>query len=132
MDEKTQLLSTFTTTTLLDSTITAIQYTYKLTFGKLYVLENVDDPTQLIITYNIVKNQAPLIPLDSTVSVHRKKLTNSIYTINAINRLIEEKNNGILDTKYRINWNEFENTVLVTAQTKLKIIPTRLVKIVTV
>jgi len=129
MNEKTQLLSTFTSTTLLDATGRAIQDRYTLTFNKLYVLENVDDTSQLIITYNILKPRTAIVPLESTVSVHRKKLTNTIYTINAINRLIEEKNNGVLDKNFRVNWDELQNMVLVTAHGRLKMITTNLVQI---
>jgi hypothetical protein len=129
MNEKTQLLSTFTTTELLDATIDDIVRTYKLTFDKLYVLENADDPTQLIITYNISQLHPNVDPLPATVSVHRKKFSNTIYTINAINRLIEEKNNGVLDMSYRINWDELRNMLLITANTRLKKINTQLVTI---
>jgi hypothetical protein len=62
--------------------------------------------------------------------VHRKKQTNTIYTINAINKLIEMKYNGILDKTYRIDWTELQNTVLVTAYGKLKVVNTKLSDII--
>ena len=67
--------------------------------------------------------------LNSTISVHRKKQTNTIYTINALNKLIIEKNNGILDKRFRVDWEELENMVLVTAYGKLKRIPTQVKQI---
>lgn len=132
MDIDSQLLCTFVHVDELDAVIVQIQQAYKLAFNKVYVLENIDDKEQLVLTYNIEKN-IPLTeysPPPSTISVHRKKATNSIYTINAINKLIEEKNNGVLDKSFKINWDELKNMILVTALGKLKVVNTRLLKIV--
>lgn len=131
MELDTQLLCTFTTADEIDSVIDNIQNTYKLVFNKIYVLENINDSKQLVLTYNVSKKlDDRLAPPPSTISVHRKKYTNTIYTINAINRLIEEKNNGILDKSYKIDWGELKNTVLVTAYGKLKVVHTKLSEII--
>ena len=82
------------------------------------------------MTYNIRKTNSNVLPPASTISVHRKKQTNTIYTINAINKLIELKNNGVLDKSFRINWDELKNSVLVTAYGRLKCVSTKLVKII--
>lgn len=129
--EQSQLLCTFTTVDELDTTIEAITNTYDLLFNKIYLLENTEDISQLILTYNVRKDDTiRSMPIPSTISVHRKKITNTIYTINAINKLIEKLNNGKLDTSYKINWEELRNMVLVTAYSNLKIINTKLVKII--
>jgi hypothetical protein len=131
MEEQTQLLCTFTTVDGLEKTIDDIKATYKLMFNKVYLLENVEDASQLILTYNVAKSDSlKLTPPPSTISVHRKKHTNTIYTINAINKLIEQKNGGVLDTSYKIDWTELKNMVLVTAYGKLKAINTKLSKII--
>lgn len=131
MNNDTQLLCTFTSVNELENTIDTIKNSYVLVFNKLYLLENVADTNQLILTYNITKSSSiGVSPPPSTISVHRKKLTNSIYTINAINRLIESKNNGILDKSFRIDWSELQNTVLVTAYSRLKIVNTKLSDII--
>lgn len=130
-NESTQLLCTFTSSDMLEETLENINSSYRLVFNKLYVLENVHDTSQLVLTYNITKNISENnVPPASTISVHRKKQTNTIYTINAINKLIEMKNNGILDKTYRIDWNELQNTVLVTAYGKLKVVNTKLLEII--
>jgi hypothetical protein len=116
---------------MLEETLNIINSSYKLVFNKLYLLENIQDVNQLVLTYNITKDiSRNSIPPASTISVHRKKQTNTIYTINAINKLIEMKNNGVLDKTYRIDWNELQNTVLVTAYGKLKIVNTKLIEII--
>ena len=131
MNEQSQLLCTFTTKDGVTDTLNAIKSAYKLMFNKVYLLENIEDASQLILTYNVAKTDSlSVTPPSSTISVHRKKHTNTIYTINAINKLIESKNGGKLDTSYRINWDELQNMILVTAYGKLKIVNTKLVKII--
>ena len=127
---QSQLLCTFCDADKLDSTIDHIKIAYNLVFNSIYVLENVDDTNQLILTYNIDSSVPPRgeIP-DSTISVHRKKHTNTIYTINAINKLIISKI-GYLDTSYKIDWAELKNTILVTAYGNVKLVKTKLHKII--
>lgn len=131
MEIETQLLCTFVSVQELNEVVHQIQQTYKLVFNKIYVLENTNDKNQLVLTYNVEKH-TPLngTPPTSTISVHRKKHTNTIYTINAINKLIEEKNNGILDKSFKINWEELKNMILVTAYGKLKVVNTKLSQII--
>ena len=126
---KTQLLSTFCKSDELDDTYKKILDKYEVVFEKIFVLENVEDTNQLILTYNVVNADLRDI-LESTISVHRKKQTNTIYTINAFNKLIMEKNNGILDKKFIVEWTELENTILVTAYGKLKKISTQISEII--
>lgn len=129
--EDTQLLCTFTTVEGLQETLDKITESYDLVFNKIYLLENVDDANQYVLTYNITKSGSnSIVPPPSTISVHRKKQTNTIYTINAINKLIEDKNGGKLDKSYKIDWTELQNTVLVTAYGKLKKVNTKLNRII--
>ena len=131
--DKTQLLATFASRDGIDDIIKQIQEVYTLAFDVVYILDNVDDENQVIITYNIKLNSANAVSstsvVQSTISVHRKKQTNTIYTINALNKLIMEKNDGILDTSYRVEWEELSNMVLVTAYNKLKKINTKIAEI---
>ena len=101
---------------------------YQVVSNKIFILENMEDEQQLILTYNVIEADLNDV-LNSTISVHRKKQTNTIYTINALNKLIMEKNNGILDKRFRVDWEELENMVLVTAYGKLKKIPTQVKQI---
>ena len=133
MKPETQLLCTFCAKKDIESTIEQIKKIYTLAFNSVYVLDNVNDENQAILTYNIdlskpVLGEAP----ESTISVHRKKQTNTIYTINAINKLIEEKNGGVLDKTYKIDWTELQNTVLVTAYGRLKKVNTKISNIITI
>ena len=126
---QTQLLCTFCKRDELEDTCKNITDKYEIAFNKIFVLENVDDTNQFVLTYNVIDADLNDI-LESTISVHRKKQSNTIYTINALNKLIMEFNNGILDKKFKINWDELQNIVLVTAYGKLKKISTQLDEII--
>ena len=126
---QTQLLCTFCKRDELEDTCKNITDKYEIAFNKIFVLENVDDTNQFVLTYNVVDADLNDI-LESTISVHRKKQSNTIYTINALTKLIMELNNGILDKKFKIDWDELQNIVLVTAYGKLKKISTQLDEII--
>ena len=128
----TQLLCTFIASDKLAESLEIIRHTYKLAFNNVYVLENMDEPTQVILTYNIVVGSLnpQYAPPVSTISVHRKKQTNTIYTINALNALIMSKNDGMLDKSYKINWDELRNSILVTAHGQLKTVKTKIQQII--
>jgi len=126
---ETQLLCTFCKREELEETCKKITDKYKVVFDKIFVLQNVEDSTQLVLTYNVVNADLNDI-LESTISVHRKKQSNTIYTINALNKLIMENNNGILDKKFKIDWDTLQNVILVTAYGKLKKISTELDEII--
>lgn len=128
----TQLLCTFIDADKLAESVELIKNSYTLAFNNIYVLENVDNATQLILTYNIVAGslKPQYLPPASTISVHRKKQTNTIYTINALNSLIASKNNGIVDKSYKVDWNELKNSILVTAHGNLKVVRTKISQII--
>jgi hypothetical protein len=131
--QSTQLLATFCTSDTLENILHQIVETYAIAFDTIYVLENVESPESLCCTYNILTDTLPQgqIPF-TTISLHRKKLTNTLYTINALNALVVELNNGKVDKGFSVPWGDFKNTILVTAYGQLKRINTKLQKIVKV
>lgn len=128
---ETQLLCTFIPADKLEENVELIKNSYTLAFNNVYVLENVDDANQLILTYNIIAGslKSQYAPPASTISVHRKKQTNTIYTINALNSLIAGKNGGKIDKSYKIEWDELKNSILVTAHGQLKVVKTKIQQI---
>ena len=130
---RTQLLSTFTTQYNLEQTVMDITKHFKVIFEKIYVLQNEDKPKELICTYNIDKSDdVDFNKVKNTISLHRKKITNTLYTINALNELIMDINNGILDTSYQIPWDIYKNMILISNKEGLSKIPTRILKIINV
>ena len=128
---KTQLLASFTTKEDLDKTIQKIQDAYTIAFGKIYVLQNENNVGELICTYNVDLNAgADYNDVKGTISLHRKKHSNTLYTINALNEVIAELNNGLVDSKFIVPWENFKNTLLVTNTDGLNKINTRIYKII--
>jgi hypothetical protein len=64
--------------------------------------------------------------------VHRKKETNTMYTINALNRLITSLNGGVEDRSYQVNWDDYRNALILTDGNGFKIMTTSLFRIVDV
>jgi len=127
----TQLLCTFTTKTNLDIVLREINKSYTIIFDKIYVLQNEENVEELMCTYNVDSNS----PIDynsveNTISLHRKKFTNTLYTINGLNEVIASLNNGLMDSKFIVPWDDFKNTLLITNNEGLKRINTRIFKIV--
>ena len=127
---KTQLLCTFTTKENLDGAIKEINDAYTIVFNKIYVLQNEDNIKELICTYNVDTTESvDYNKVNGTISLHRKKHSNTLYTINALNECIKNLNNGILDPKFMIPWENFKNMLLITNSDGLNKINTRIYKI---
>ncbi len=128
---KTQLLCTFTTKKDIESTITKISSAYTIVFNKIYVLQNENDINELICTYNVdLQDRVDYNAVDGTISLHRKKHSNTLYTINALNECIKNLNNGVLDNKFVVPWENFKNMLMVTNSDGLNKINTRIYKII--
>ena len=128
---KTQLLCTFCSKYDFDDTIELIKLAANVIFDKIYVFENVDEPNSLICTYNVEKTD-DFIQNNKTMAIHRKKETNTLYTINALNEAIREENDGMLDKKFSLNWSTYQNSLLLSNDQGLNVIRTKLYKIVNV
>jgi len=99
---------------------------YPILFGKIFILSSLDDD-KVIITYNIdYSNFYENIHIPNTILVHRKKQTNTLYTINALNEVIKYLNRGVLDTSYKIPWENYRNCLLLTKELGFKKIKTQL------
>ena len=130
---KTQLLASFTTKDNLENTVKSITDSYIIVFNKVYVLQNEDNIDELICTYNVdVTENIDYNAVKGTISLHRKKHSNTLYTINALNEVIADLNNGIIDSKFIVPWENFKNTLMVTNQDGLNKISTRIYKIVNI
>ena len=127
---KSQLLATFTTKEGLEKTISEIVRSYTIVFSKIYVLQNENNVNELIFTYNVdTQDGIDYNKVDGTISLHRKKHSNTLYTINALNECIKNLNNGVLDNKFMIPWENFKNMLMVTNSEGLNKINTRIYKI---
>ena len=85
---------------------------------------------EYVVTYNVDQGNINDIP-ENTILVHRKKESNTLYTINALNDLIRSLNSGELDTNYRVNWQDYKNCILLTTGGELKKLDTKIHEILT-
>ncbi len=108
---RTQLLCTFAHKTNLDIVIEYIKQNFEVPEKRIFVFSNYDKKTELYCTFNAENNG---YRGKNTISIHRKKETNTLYTVNALNEVIKDLNNGILDKSMIINWENFENSFLLT------------------
>jgi len=128
---KSQLLCTFTTKDNLDDTVKKITDAYSIVFNKVYVLQNENIVNELICTYNVdIGGGVDYNKVMGTISLHRKKHSNTLYTINALNECIKNLNNGVSDNKFMIPWENFKNMLMVTNSEGLNKINTRIYKII--
>lgn len=130
MNKNTQLLCTFTMLDNLENAIKQITSCYTISFNKIYILESVENPNSLYCTYNIDTTVAIIPPIPpTTISLHRKKITNSLYTLNGLNAYIASMNNGKADKDFVVEWEGLKNCLLLTTYNQLRIIPTKLKEI---
>lgn len=127
---KTQLLCTFTNKNELQTTLQNIRESYVIVYNYIYILQNKSNLDELYVTYNINTEYKPSQPLQDTILIHRKKESNSLYTINALNQLVREENGGVLDKTFAIDWQKFKNSIILTNTEGTKKIQTRIFEVI--
>lgn len=122
MNQKTVLLASFISRTELDSTLAKIKEHFVIVNGRVFVLRNKSDQDKIILTYNIFLDENSKIRFDAhvhgTINLQRKKETNTLYTLNALNEIVKAETGGNLDSKHVINWPSYGNCVLITQRNK--------------
>ena len=129
-DLNNKLFCTFTNLENLDDLILEITSKYTVIYNKIFVLE-ILGKDEYVVTYNVEQGNINSI-LDNTILVHRKKESNTLYTINALNELIKKLNGGVVDTKYNIDWVHYKNCILLTQHNDLNQLNTKIYKILDV
>ena len=109
---RTQLLCTFAHIKDLDLIIDYISKSYTISEKRMFVFSNAEKSSELYVTYNVEPDDYKKTP--NTIMIHRKKETNTLYTVNALNAIIRKSNNGVLDKKFVINWPIYENSLMLT------------------
>lgn len=124
-----KLFCTFTSPADLEETVATINRKYAILFNKVFVLES-PQSDELICTYNIDTGNMAASPMANTILLHRKKESNTLYTINALNTLIKSLNGGVLDTRFIVNWQDYKNSILLTNGPDLRKLDTAIHRIV--
>lgn len=127
-DLNNKLFCTFTNLDNLDSLIEEITSKYVIIYNKMFVLA-ITGKDEYVVTYNVDQGNVHTIP-ENTILVHRKKESNTLYTINALNELIKKLNGGVVDTKYQVDWQHYRNCILLTQHNELNQLNTKIHKII--
>ena len=115
---KTILLASFIFPERVEWFLSYLETKFKISKDKVFCYKNLDDETKVIMTFKVsipedkslnLKNSFP-----SAVPIHKKG--NAFYTINALNKLIQQKfpdSIGNIDNKnIKINWEEYQNKMI--------------------
>ena len=102
----------------------------EITNNLIFLLEDKDNPEKKIITYNaVVEKGKPFNPRLFTMRMHRKKQTNTLYTINALNAAVASQHDGKTGRDLKLDWTQYENSILLTSGKELKAHPVEVSKI---
>ena len=128
IDVNNKLFCTFVDEEFIDERVNEISRSYNIMYNKMFVLF-IKSTGEYVITYNVDQGNVSGIP-ENTILVHRKKDTNTLYTINALNTLIKSLNGGVVDPKFKIDWQHYRNCILLTQQNDLRQLNTKVHNII--
>lgn len=126
MDKKI-LLASFIFPERVDWFLSYLEAKFGITKDKVFAFKNLDDESKVIVTFKISIPEGKRLNLKnlfpSAVPIHKKGT--AMYTINALNKLIEEKvgdNKGNVDFKtYKLNWEEYQDKIILINDKELRI-----------
>tara|TARA_R110000765_G_scaffold88522_6_gene169289 strand:+ start:911 stop:1345 length:435 start_codon:yes stop_codon:yes gene_type:complete len=102
----------------------------ELTNDSIFVMQNIESPLKKIITYNAITERGKdFNPRLYTMRVHRKKQTNTLYTINALNLAVAGQHGGKTGRDLKLDWEQYRGCLLLTAGKKLVVHPIEVTKI---
>lgn len=128
---KSILLLSFVEKDQLYEALEKISNTLNISKDQIFVFKIIDTD-EFIVTYNLNSDYTNIkfnFIWPNTISIHRKKQTNTLYSLNAMNELIKEKNQGSFKKNYQINWDQYKNVLMIIKNRKLKLLKLQLIKI---
>ncbi len=98
---------------------------FKLSEDKIFIYKIIDEPNKKVITFRVYTKEDKKINLQSffptTIIIHKKG--ECFYTINALNRLIEQETGGergnINYKEHKIDWDIYQGKMLITKRNEL-------------
>ena len=112
---------------IINEIINNVEFTNKY----IFVLAEKDNPDKKVITYNTnYEGQTNIKEFYYTIRVHRKKKTNTLYTINGLNLALEKEHNGKRGKDLKLNWEEHRGTIIMSQAGQLKVLQLELQKII--
>ncbi|WWT39334.1 hypothetical protein [Microcystis phage Mel-JY01] len=126
-----QLVCTFTRDVNLEVTVNEIKNKFEILNNKIFVYSVHNNVDNILLSYNIVLKQYKKF-LPNSILVHRKKESNTMYTINALNQLVLKLNNGYADKRYPIKWDNYSDTIILQKYDVLNILPIQFIQVIEV
>jgi len=123
--EPRHLLCTFSNKNTFKKTVDDIRDFYEVYINRVFAFSNTKNLDEVYLTYNVLNLNKDAPKFVNTILIHRKKQTNSLFTINSMNRLIEEEN-GERDSNYQIDWSLYKDCLIITGDISVRIIPLKL------
>ena len=136
MDKKLQvLLASFKKREEYEVALQLINQYFDIVNKRIFLLKNKDDDSKIIFTFNVQYKEEINERFDkfvsNTISLHRKKETNTLYTLNCLNLIVmKETGKDIPDKSHKIEWENYRNSILITKQNEIIRINTELEKII--
>ena len=125
---KTSLLASFIFPERLEWFLSYLEAKFSIGKEKVFCYKDENDESKLIITFKLSMpddkslNLKDLLP--NAVIIHKKG--NALYTINALNKLIDEKGEesiGNIDYKnVKIDWEEYQDKFIIIKERELNIL----------
>tara|TARA_B100000214_G_C23921804_1_gene606449 strand:+ start:804 stop:1235 length:432 start_codon:yes stop_codon:yes gene_type:complete len=102
----------------------------ELTNNLIFLLQDTENLDKKILTYNVqpVRGQ-PYNKNLFTMRVHRKKQTNTLYTINALNQAVALEHDGQTGKHLKLDWEKYTNSIMLSVNGELRVIPVKVAKI---
>jgi hypothetical protein len=125
------LLASFVPHEKLDAAFDQISTTAGVPKNRIFVFKS-PDLEDYVLTYNVQADHAntkfsAIWP--DTISIHRKKETNTLFSLNALNELIKSENAGQLIQSYKVKWDEYRNCFLLFRNGHLAVLHLELIKL---
>lgn len=131
--DKRQLLCTFSDGEYYKRSVDNILEFYDVYSSKVFVFNNIKNKKEIFLTYNIIieneNNKMAGVKFPNTISIHRKKEYNVIFSLNALNILIKEEN-GIYDKDYVLNWELYRNSFIISGDVSVRVVPIEILDII--
>jgi hypothetical protein len=127
MKTKTILLASFIFPERKEWFLNYLEEKFRINSERVFGYENLDDESKIIVTFKFKVKEGKYVNFKdifpNATTIHKRG--NALYTINALNKLIENMhgdNIGNIDNKsVQIDWDEYQNKFILTSKEELLI-----------
>jgi len=122
MIKKGVIIGTFVNKNRILCFLELLRYKFKINWEKMYVYDIQDNQKEYLVTFKAFDKDKFVKELPGSTVMHVKN--NCLFSINALNRLIEENYNFTEEKPYNeieINWDEYKDKLIILTNGSLNI-----------